>query len=158
MIDREQYTPGPANVAHVQKQGDKWMLILVRELRHPPEKVWQALTDPQHLREWAPFDADASLATRGATVKLTTAGAPAPRVTETTVTRADAPKFLEYTWGLRHALAARSCSRQHAPDALAPTSAAASSPWVLRDGTSASTSLTGFSPVSRSDASPAPKQ
>ena len=99
MIDREQYTPGPANVAHVQKQGDKWMLILVRELRHPPEKVWQALTDPQHLREWAPFDADASLATRGATVKLTTVGAPAPRVTETTVTRADAPNFLEYTWG-----------------------------------------------------------
>src|SRR5262249_4385870 len=25
--------------------------------------------------------------------------APAPRVTETTVTRADAPKLLEYTWG-----------------------------------------------------------
>ena len=47
--------------------------MLVRELRHPPEKVWRALTDPEHLREWAPFDADRSLATVGA-VKLSTVG------------------------------------------------------------------------------------
>ena len=33
------------------------------------------------------------------TVKLTTVGAPAPRVTETIVTRADAPNVLEYKWG-----------------------------------------------------------
>jgi hypothetical protein len=32
-------------------------------------------------------------------VKLTTVGAPALRVTETKVTRADAPKALEYNWG-----------------------------------------------------------
>jgi hypothetical protein len=32
-------------------------------------------------------------------VKLTTVGAPTPRVTETTVTRAVAPKELEYKWG-----------------------------------------------------------
>jgi hypothetical protein len=32
-------------------------------------------------------------------VKLTTVGAPALRVTETTVTRADAPELLEYKWG-----------------------------------------------------------
>jgi uncharacterized protein YndB with AHSA1/START domain len=99
MIDREQYTPGPASGARVQKDGEKRTLILVRELRHSPEKVWQALTDPAHLREWAPFDADASLATVGATVKLTTIGAPALRVSETRVTRADPPKVLEYKWG-----------------------------------------------------------
>ena len=96
MPNREQYTPGPANVAQVHKEGEKWTLILVRELRHSPEKVWQALTDPAHLREWAPFDADGSLGTVGATVKLTTVGAPALRITETKVTRADAPKQLEY--------------------------------------------------------------
>ena len=55
MTDREQYTPGPASGAQVRKDGEKWTLILVRELRHSPEKVWQALTDPAHLREWAPF-------------------------------------------------------------------------------------------------------
>jgi hypothetical protein len=43
MIGREQYAPGPASGAQARKDGDKWTLILVRELRHPPEKVWQAL-------------------------------------------------------------------------------------------------------------------
>jgi uncharacterized protein YndB with AHSA1/START domain len=91
--DREQYEPGPARGAQVRKQGEKWTLILVRELRHSPEKVWQALTDPEHLREWAPFDADARLSTVG-TVNLTWAGR--PQALETRVTRAEAPKVLEY--------------------------------------------------------------
>ena len=99
MTDRELYTPGPASGAQVRKDGEKWTLILVRELRHSPEKVWQALTDPAHLREWAPFDADRSLGTVGTTAKLTTVGAPTLLVSETTVTRADAPKVLEYNWG-----------------------------------------------------------
>jgi len=96
---RERYTPGPACGAQVRKDGENWTLILTRELRHPPEKVWQALTGPAHLREWAPFDADRSLATVGP-VKLTPVGMPAPQVFETRVTRADAPKVLEYNcWG-----------------------------------------------------------
>ena len=99
MMSREQYRPGPATGARIQKDGEKWTLILVRELRHPPEKVWQALTDPAHLREWAPFDADGNLGVAGSKVKLTTVGAPMLHVTETTVTRADAPKLLEYNWG-----------------------------------------------------------
>src|SRR5215472_1757615 len=97
MTNREQYAPGPANGAKIQKDGEKWTLILVRELRHSPEKVWQALTDPEHLREWAPFEADTSLATVGAVVKLTTVAA--SQVSETKVTRADAPRVLEYNWG-----------------------------------------------------------
>jgi len=99
MTDRQQYAPGPASGAQIQKDGEKWTLVLTRELRHAPEKVWQAITDPAHLREWAPFDADESLGGAGNTVKLTTVGAPAPLVSETTVTRADAPHLLEYTWG-----------------------------------------------------------
>ena len=99
MNDRDSYTPGPAGGAHVEKDGDRWTLVLVRELRHPPARVWQALTDPAELREWAPFDADGSLATAGATVKLTTVRAPTPNVSETRVTRADAPRLLEYNWG-----------------------------------------------------------
>src|SRR5579872_6356726 len=99
MTDRDQYTPGPASGAQIRKGGENWTLILVRELRHSPEKVWQALTDPTHLREWAPFEADGSLGTVGTTVKLTTVGAPKPHVSETTVMRADAPRLLEYNWG-----------------------------------------------------------
>jgi len=94
MTNREQYSPGPATGAEVRKDGDKWTLILVRELRHSPEKVWQALTDPMQVREWAPFVTDGNLGTPGSTVKITWMGAPAPIAT--TVKRADAPKLLEY--------------------------------------------------------------
>jgi uncharacterized protein YndB with AHSA1/START domain len=99
MTARNEYAPGPASRAQVHKNGDAWTLVLVRDLHHPPERVWQALTDPAQLREWAPFDADGSLGKAGSTVKLTTVGAPSPMVSETTVTRADAPRALEYTWG-----------------------------------------------------------
>jgi len=97
MTDRVHYAPGPASGAEVRKEGEQWTLILVRELRHPPAKVWQAITDPDHLREWAPFDADKSLGTKGSTVQLSTFGT--PQVSETTVKRADPPKLLEYSWG-----------------------------------------------------------
>ncbi|MBV9073167.1 MAG: SRPBCC family protein [Acidobacteria bacterium] len=93
MIDREQYTPGPAGPAEIRKNGEKWTLILVRELRHSPEKVWKALTEPAHLREWAPFDVDGSLGKVG-TVKFTWVGSPVSQNTK--VTRADAPNVLEY--------------------------------------------------------------
>ena len=98
MSDREKYAPGPAAGAKIEKDGEKWTLVLVRDLRHPPAKVWPALTDPEQLREWAPFDSDRNLGALG-TAKLSTVGTPTPRITETRVTRADAPKALEYTWG-----------------------------------------------------------
>src|SRR5262249_48160162 len=55
-------------------------------------------TDPAQLREWAPFDADRSLASVGP-VRLSTVGTPTPVISETRVMRADAPKLLEYRWG-----------------------------------------------------------
>ncbi len=153
MTDREQYTPGPASGAQVRKDGEKWTLILVRELRHSPEKVWQALTDPAHLREWAPFDVDGSLGTVGATVNLTWVGAPTPLAT--TVTRADAPKLLEYgdiRWELE------AFGRRHAPDAVAQHR----SPLHLvgRGGLAHLSSMfwIAFSRDSRSAAWPAPRR
>ncbi|MDE2126978.1 MAG: SRPBCC domain-containing protein [Armatimonadetes bacterium] len=98
MTDRDPYMPAPAFGAEVQKDGENWLLVLVRELHHSPEKVWKAITDPAQLREWAPFDADVSLDRVGAVVKLTTVGAPSPHVTETTVTHAEAPTLLEFAW------------------------------------------------------------
>jgi uncharacterized protein YndB with AHSA1/START domain len=93
MSDLETYTPGPASGAEVRKGGDKWTLILVRELRHSPERVWDALTDPAQIREWAPFIVDASLGAVG-TVNLTWVGN--PQALETKVTRAEPPRLLEY--------------------------------------------------------------
>lgn len=99
MTVREPYVPGPAGGAEVRKDGETWTLVLVRHLRHPRERVWDALTNPAQLREWAPFDTDTNLGAAGTRAVLTTVGAPSPHVTETTVTRADAPVVLEYKWG-----------------------------------------------------------
>lgn len=93
---RADYLPGPATGAAVQKDGDKWTLVLVRELRQPPAMVWRALTDPAELSQWAPFDADRKLDHTGP-VKLTTVGT--PQVAESTVKRVEAPRLLEYGWG-----------------------------------------------------------
>ena len=98
MSTREQYQPTGAAGAEVRKDGERWTLVLVRDLAHAPEKVWVALTEPEHLRQWAPFDADRSLAMVGP-AKLSTVGTPAPQVAETLIKRADAPRALEYTWG-----------------------------------------------------------
>jgi len=99
MTAPEEYLPGSAGGAEVRKDGEKWTLVLVRELRHTPERVWQALTEPAQLREWAPYEADGNLGTAGATVKLTAVGAPTPQVSEATVRRAEAPEVLEFNWG-----------------------------------------------------------
>lgn len=96
MNNRAKYMPGPASGVQVNKDGENWTLVLTRELRHPAALVWQALTDPKELAQWAPFDADRDLGTAGP-VKLSTFGA--PQVSETTVKRAEAPKLLEYSWG-----------------------------------------------------------
>ena len=98
MTDREEYAPGPASGAHIEKDGEMWTLVLVRDLRHPPALVWQALTDPAHLSEWAPFDADRDLSSAGP-VTLSTVGTPTPQISEATVKRAEAPRLLEYNWG-----------------------------------------------------------
>ncbi|MEO7271397.1 MAG: SRPBCC family protein [Vicinamibacterales bacterium] len=98
MSSGEQYAPGAAFGAEVRKDGEQWTLVLVRELRHAPDTVWTALTDPAQLREWAPFDADRDLGTVG-TARLSTVGAPKPMVAETEVTRADPPRLLEFNWG-----------------------------------------------------------
>jgi uncharacterized protein YndB with AHSA1/START domain len=98
MSNREQYAPGPAAGAQVQKDGDAWTLVIVRELRHPPAMVWQALTDPAQLSEWAPFDADRNLGAVGP-VQLSMVGTPQPMVSENHVRRAEAPRLLEFNWG-----------------------------------------------------------
>ncbi|MBS2025311.1 MAG: SRPBCC family protein [Deltaproteobacteria bacterium] len=98
MSKREQYQPGPAAGAEVKKDADVWTLVVVRDFRHPPAKVWEAITDPAHLREWAPYDSDRNLGNVG-TAQLTTVGAGKPMTSESRISKADAPKLLELSWG-----------------------------------------------------------
>ena len=34
----------------------RWQLRFTRKLAHPPEKVWRALTELEHLAAWFPTD------------------------------------------------------------------------------------------------------
>jgi uncharacterized protein YndB with AHSA1/START domain len=38
----------------LEPAGDRWRLRFTRRLPHPPEKVWRALTEPEHLQTWFP--------------------------------------------------------------------------------------------------------
>jgi uncharacterized protein YndB with AHSA1/START domain len=96
MSAREAYQPGPATGATVEKHGDRWTLVLVRKLQQPPALVWEALTDPAQLSQWAPFDADRNLSQVGP-MKLATVAT--DQVAECQVKRAEAPTLLEYSWG-----------------------------------------------------------
>lgn len=94
-MNRDDFRPGPpADVTAVQ-DGDRWTLVFVRELHHPPEQVWHALTDPAELRRWAPFDSDRDLGATG-TATLSTAGA--EEDSPATIHRAEPPHLLEYDW------------------------------------------------------------
>jgi uncharacterized protein YndB with AHSA1/START domain len=41
-----------------QADDGRWRLRFVRELDHPPEKVWRAITEPEHLAHWFPTTID----------------------------------------------------------------------------------------------------
>jgi uncharacterized protein YndB with AHSA1/START domain len=99
--DRGQYRPSPLADATARQDDGRWTLVFVRHFAHSPEAVWAALTDPEELREWAPFDAPRSLAVIGP-VTLTMAGGDGTGHFVSEVTRAEAPRLLEFTWDKDH--------------------------------------------------------
>jgi uncharacterized protein YndB with AHSA1/START domain len=44
------------HLGEVLRDGGLVTLRYVRELSHPPDKVWAALTESEHLRAWMPID------------------------------------------------------------------------------------------------------
>jgi uncharacterized protein YndB with AHSA1/START domain len=96
-------TPTPGPLADVTAEapdppGGGWTLVFIRDLRHAPDRVWAALTEPAQLRAWAPFVPDRDLATAGPAT-LTMIDADSPEDTAAVVRRAEPPTLLEYTWG-----------------------------------------------------------
>ena len=89
---------GPVGDATVRPAGDAWTLIFVRDLKHPQTVVWQALTDPAELDQWAPFAADRDLAAPGAAT-LTMIDRDTRTVLPAEVLQAVPPRLLEYRWG-----------------------------------------------------------
>jgi uncharacterized protein YndB with AHSA1/START domain len=97
-MKRTTFEPGPLADVRCQPSGTQWTLVFIRDLRHPPERVWAALTEPGQLSEWAPFLADRGLDRLG-DVTLTMVDGETAEPMAATVRRADRPHLLEYTWG-----------------------------------------------------------
>jgi hypothetical protein len=43
------FEPSPPADVERREHGDRWTLVFVRVLRHAPERVWAALTEPAQL-------------------------------------------------------------------------------------------------------------
>lgn len=102
------FDPGPLAEVGYQAGEDRWTLVFVRDLPYPRERVWAALTEPEQLREWAPFTADRDLGSPGAAT-LTMIDGDTAEDLPAQVRQVEPPALLEYTLGgdlLRWELAA----------------------------------------------------
>jgi uncharacterized protein YndB with AHSA1/START domain len=97
-MSRTTFHPSPLAEVAYRTDGERWTLVFVRVLRHSPERVWAALTDPVQLRAWAPFVADRDLGSIG-DATLTMIDGEVSEDLSASVTRAERPTVLEYTWG-----------------------------------------------------------
>jgi uncharacterized protein YndB with AHSA1/START domain len=79
------------------RHGARWELRFVRPLAHPPEKVWRALTEPQHLSAWFPADIHGER-TAGAVLRFVFRNDEGPAADGEMLTF-DPPKALEFRWG-----------------------------------------------------------
>jgi uncharacterized protein YndB with AHSA1/START domain len=75
----------------------RWRLRFTRRLPRPPEKVWRALTQPDHLRAWFPTTIEGERAA-GAPLRFSfPSGQAEPFAGEMLVY--DPPSVLEFRWG-----------------------------------------------------------
>lgn len=77
-------------------------IVHTRDLAHPPERVWAAVTTPEGLAAWFPCRVDGDLTTAGAQLSFTFPGPGsddgAGDVTHGTVLESDPPRTLRFTW------------------------------------------------------------
>jgi uncharacterized protein YndB with AHSA1/START domain len=84
-----------AGLGTLTRQGDRWTLTFTRRLAHSREKVWRAVTEPEHLAVWYPQEI----------VGDRRAGAPLRFVTSAgegfdgQMLVFDPPSVMEFTWG-----------------------------------------------------------
>jgi uncharacterized protein YndB with AHSA1/START domain len=99
-VDRAHFDPGPlAQVATFEEPDGGVTVVFTRDLPHPQMSVWEALTDPAELEQWAPYTADRNLDGVGPATLTMLGGVDFGGPLPGEVVRADAPEVLEYTWG-----------------------------------------------------------
>ncbi len=72
-------------------------LIFERELPHPVDAVWRAVTEPAELRHWFPAEVDVDLREGGAMTFTCPDGQAPP--SSGRVTYLDPPRVFQFTWG-----------------------------------------------------------
>jgi uncharacterized protein YndB with AHSA1/START domain len=80
-----------------QRDDGRWQLRFTRRLPHPPEKVWRALTEPEHLAAWFPTDIEGERRA-GAPLRFVFREGEGP-VTDGEMLAYDPPSVLELRWG-----------------------------------------------------------
>ncbi|WP_345636693.1 SRPBCC family protein [Rugosimonospora acidiphila] len=86
-----------ANHGELEHAGDRWRLRFARRLAHPPEKVWRALTEPEHLRAWFPTTIEGDRVS-GATLRFAHPDDQGPAFTGRLITYRP-PSLMELEWG-----------------------------------------------------------
>ncbi len=82
---------------HLVQIDDRWQLRFSRRLPHPPENVWHALTEPEHLDAWFPTTIEGERAA-GAALRFSfreDEGEPF----EGEMITYEPPSVLEFRWG-----------------------------------------------------------
>jgi uncharacterized protein YndB with AHSA1/START domain len=75
----------------------RWQLRFTRMLRHPPEAVWRAITEPEHLAHWFPTTIEGERVT-GAPLRFSFPGGEAPPF-DGEMIACEPPSLMELRWG-----------------------------------------------------------
>jgi uncharacterized protein YndB with AHSA1/START domain len=75
----------------------RWQLRFTRTLAHPPEKVWRAITEPEHLAHWFPTTIEGQRAA-GAPLRFAFPNGEAPPFQGEMVVY-EPPSVMELRWG-----------------------------------------------------------
>jgi uncharacterized protein YndB with AHSA1/START domain len=84
------------DLGELTQEHGRWQLRYVRWLKHPPETVWAAVTEPEHLRVWFPFDIEGERAA-GAPLRFLFRENEAPDF-EGEMVEFDPPRAMELKW------------------------------------------------------------
>jgi uncharacterized protein YndB with AHSA1/START domain len=79
------------------RQDGRWQLCFKRTLAHPREKVWKAVTEPEHLARWFPTTIEGERAA-GAPLRFSFPGGQAPSF-EGEMIAYEPPSLMELRWG-----------------------------------------------------------
>lgn len=80
-----------------QLDDGRWQLCFMRTFAHPPEKVWRAISEPEHLAAWFPTSIEGERVA-GAPLRFALRGGQAPPF-EGEMLAYEPPSLMELRWG-----------------------------------------------------------